>query len=111
MWPSQNFLLCNGTVMKTKVNEWINNKKKICYASPPPMGIHTTCTNYNNLISKKSKRYFIPVKYNRTCTKEVNLMPSKQFSDISKFQNFFGKNEKKKSIDFISSITEIWCNH
>ena len=25
MWPSQNFLLYNGTVIKIKVNEWINN--------------------------------------------------------------------------------------
>ena len=28
MWPSQNFLLYNGTVIKIKVNEWINNLKK-----------------------------------------------------------------------------------
>ena len=25
MWPSQNFLLYNGTVIKIEVNEWINN--------------------------------------------------------------------------------------
>ena len=25
MWPSQNFLLYNGTVIKIQVNEWINN--------------------------------------------------------------------------------------
>ena len=25
MWPSQNFLLYNGTIIKIKVNEWINN--------------------------------------------------------------------------------------
>ena len=25
MWPSQNFLLYNGTVIKINVNEWINN--------------------------------------------------------------------------------------
>ena len=25
MWPSQNSLLYNGTVIKIKVNEWINN--------------------------------------------------------------------------------------
>ena len=24
MWPSQNFLLYNGTVIKIKVSEWIN---------------------------------------------------------------------------------------
>ena len=28
MWPSQNFLLYNGTIIKIKVNEWINNLKK-----------------------------------------------------------------------------------
>ena len=63
MWPSQNFLQHNGTITKIKVkNEWINNNKKIM-AVPLPLGIHTTCTNYNNLISKKKKRFFIPVKY------------------------------------------------
>ena len=25
MWPSQNFLLYNGTIITIKVNEWINN--------------------------------------------------------------------------------------
>ena len=25
MWPSQNFLLYNGTVIKIQVNEWISN--------------------------------------------------------------------------------------
>ena len=25
MWPSQNFLLYNGTIIKIKANEWINN--------------------------------------------------------------------------------------
>ena len=25
MWPSQNLLLYNGTVIKIQVNEWINN--------------------------------------------------------------------------------------
>ena len=56
MWPSQNFLLYNGTVIKIQVNEWINTKKKKNVTSvPTPLGIHT-CTNYNNLISKKSKR-------------------------------------------------------
>ena len=36
MWPSQNFLLYKGTIIKIKVNEWTNNYKKyvtlqICY--------------------------------------------------------------------------------
>ena len=25
MWPSQNFLLYNGTIIKIEVNEWKNN--------------------------------------------------------------------------------------
>ena len=37
MWPSQNFLLYNGTIIKIKVNEWINNLKKI-FQFPPPFG-------------------------------------------------------------------------
>ena len=39
MWPSQNFLLCNETIIKIKVNEWINNlKKNMLRQSPPPFG-------------------------------------------------------------------------
>ena len=56
MWPSQNFLPYIRNIIKMKVTEWINNLKK--YVIPPPFGeIYTTCTNYNNLISKKSKRF------------------------------------------------------
>ena len=33
MRPSQNFLLDNGTIFK--LNEWINNLKKICQFPPP----------------------------------------------------------------------------
>ena len=29
MWPSQNFLLYNGIIIKIKVNEWINNLKNM----------------------------------------------------------------------------------
>ena len=37
MWPSQNFLLYNGTVIKIQVNEWINNLKKyVTSVTPPP---------------------------------------------------------------------------
>ena len=63
--------------------------------SPPPPGIHTTCTNYNNLILKKEQTILIPVKYNHKRAKEINPMPFKRFS-ISKFQNFFVKNEKNR---------------
>ena len=36
MWPSQNFLLSNGTAIKIKRNERINKYKKIYFVSPPP---------------------------------------------------------------------------
>ena len=52
---------------------------------PPLLGMHTTYTNYNSLIPKKNKRFFIPVKYNHTCTKEVNLMPFERFSNFKIF--------------------------
>ena len=56
MWPSQNFLLYIRNIIKIKVTEWINNFKK--YVNPPPpLEIYTTCTNYNNLISKKNKQF------------------------------------------------------
>ena len=38
MWPSQNFLLYNETVIKIQVNEWINNLKKMLRQSPPFWG-------------------------------------------------------------------------
>ena len=34
MWPSQNFLLYNGTSTKIKANEWINNFKKYVTSVP-----------------------------------------------------------------------------
>ena len=34
MWPSQNFLLYNGTIIKIKVNEWINNLKNMLRQPP-----------------------------------------------------------------------------
>ena len=49
MWPTQNFLLYIRNIIKMKVTEWINNLKKTCQ-SPPPLGMYTTWTNYNNLI-------------------------------------------------------------
>ena len=35
MWPSQNFLLYNGAIIKIKVNKWINNLKKYIISVPP----------------------------------------------------------------------------
>ena len=35
MWPSQNFLLYNGAVIKIQVYEWINNLKKYVMSVPP----------------------------------------------------------------------------
>ena len=37
MWPLQNFLLYNGTIIKMKVNDWINNNKKNM-SVPTPFG-------------------------------------------------------------------------
>ena len=45
---------------------------------------------------KKEQTILIPVKHNHKCTKEINLMPFRQFPNISKFQNFFVKNEKNR---------------
>ena len=56
MWPSQNFLLYIGNIIKMKVTEWINNLKRYVN-TPSPLGIYTTCANYSNLISKNSKRF------------------------------------------------------
>ena len=58
MRASQNFLLYNGTIIKIKVNEF---KKKYFTSTPPPLGIHTTCTHYNDLISKRAN-YFNTIK-------------------------------------------------
>ena len=37
-----------------------------------------------------------PGKYNHTCMKEINLMPSRRFSKmfLNEFKNRFAKNEK-----------------
>ena len=48
MKQSQNFLLYNGTIIKIKINEGINNLKKNIMAAPlPSLEIHTPCTNNN----------------------------------------------------------------
>ena len=57
MWPSQNFLLYDGTIIKIKVNEWVNNYKKYVSSATLPLGIYTTSTNYSNSISKMSERF------------------------------------------------------
>ena len=36
IWPSQNFLLYNGNIIKIKGNEWTINLKDIYNVSPPP---------------------------------------------------------------------------
>ena len=56
--------------------------------------MHVPCTNNNNFNFNKEQATLIPAKYIHACTKEINLIPSRQFSDICKFQNFFIKNEK-----------------
>ena len=38
IWPSQNVLLYNGTVIKIEVNEWINNLKKYVTSVAPLWG-------------------------------------------------------------------------
>ena len=38
MWPSQNFLLQNATIVKIKVNEWIIKNIYIMSVLPPPFG-------------------------------------------------------------------------
>ena len=35
MWPSQNFLLYNGTIVKIKIIEWVNNLKNMLRQPPP----------------------------------------------------------------------------
>ena len=59
MQSSQNLILYNGTIIKVKVNDWINNLKNIYYvSSPSPSRISTTCANYNNLLSEKKGKDF-----------------------------------------------------
>ena len=43
MWPSQNFLLYNGTIIKIKVNEWINNLKKFVTSAAPTLWGYIQC--------------------------------------------------------------------
>ena len=92
MWPSQNFLLFNGTVIKIKVNERINNLK-IYVTSVPPFGDTYNLYKFYHFNLKKQQTILIPVKYSDTCTKEISLIPSKLFS------NFKNDLLKMKKID------------
>ena len=51
MWPSQNIFLHNGTIMQ------MIKRNKLVFQSPPHLAMHVPRRNYNNLISKKSKRF------------------------------------------------------
>ena len=53
MWPSQNFLLYIGAIMLMIKKE----KFKLVWQSPSTFGMHVPCINYNNLISKKNRRF------------------------------------------------------
>ena len=75
MWPSQTFLLYNGSIVYMFKQETF---KLVC----------TNCDNFN---FKKDQTILIPAKYNYKCSKEINLLSSGRF-----FQKFFGKNEKNR---------------
>ena len=75
MWPSKNFLLYNGTTM-----EMIEKEKFQLVWQSPLFSMHVPCTNYSNLISKKEQTILKPEKYNHKCMKEINILPSRQFS-------------------------------
>ena len=77
MWPSQNFLLQNATIVKIKVNEWIIKNIYIMSVLPPPFGDTYNMHKLKQFNIKKELTIFIPVKYNHKCTKEINLMPSR----------------------------------
>ena len=64
----------------------------------PPFSDARTMYKLQQFNFKKEQTILIPVKHNHACTKEINPMPSRQFSEISKFQNFFVKNKKKSII-------------
>ena len=93
MWLSQNFLLYNGTIIAVKVNEWINNFFLNNFLWQPS-SYFGGCIHYvqiKAIINFKNKQtILIPVKFNHKCTKEINLMPSGQFS----FPNFLLKMKK-----------------
>ena len=74
-------------------------KEKFKLVCPPLFfAMDVPCTNYNKSILKKEQTILKREKYNHKCTKEINLMPSRRFSDISKFHIFCVKNEKKLTI-------------
>ena len=55
--------------------------------------MHVPRTNYNDFNFKQEQTILIPTKCNHKCTEEINLLPSRRFSDKMNFKNFFVKNE------------------
>ena len=61
MWPSQNVLQCNGTIIKIKVNEWINNSKNLYYVSSHSLWGYMSSTRFfdiskfQNIFAKNEK--------------------------------------------------------
>ena len=95
MWLTQNFLLYNGTVIKIKINKWINNLKKYVTLVPPPFGDTYNLYKLQQFNFKREQTILIPLKYNHMYTKEINLMPSKQFYN---FKFFLLKMKKNRSL-------------
>ena len=59
----------------------------------PPFAMHVPCTNYNDFNLKKKQTILIPIKYNYKFTNEINLLPSRRFSNF----NFFFLLKMKKN--------------
>ena len=62
-----------------------NNLKKYVASVTYPFGDAYNLYKLWQFNFKKEQTILIPVKYNHTCTKEINLMPSKRFSHFKIF--------------------------
>ena len=61
----------------------------------PRFAMHVSCTNYNNLISKKSRQFLNEKSVIINLPKKSIYCLPDDFLNLNEFQNFFVKNEKK----------------
>ena len=65
-------------------------------AVPPHFCDSCTMCKLYQLTFKKGQMILMSGKYNHKSTKAIDLLPSREFSDFSKFQHIFVKSEKNR---------------
>ena len=115
MWPSQNFLLHIGAIMKYSLKK-INLEIPFLLRYMVHYHVQIIATYY---YSKKQQTISMSAKYNDKNRKLINLLSSKRFPkaflidipSIFFFVVVVVVKDEKKSVNFVFIITDMWSNY